>query len=151
VNLLSGLERAILSPVDSAERPSTDDGSISVNGTALVSTNLEEISRRAQQARSLIARLSALAESIAETASTIETIGRQNKLLALNAAIEAAHAGDVGAGFAVVAKEVKALAGQTFSVGQDIGKKIYELRHETSEIVDAIDIIIEAAAAVTNR
>src|SRR4051794_13356267 len=111
---------------------------------------IREISRRAHQASSLIRRLSTLAEGIAQTASRIETIARQSKLLGLNAAIEAAHAGDAGRGFAVVAKEVKALAGETSTVGQDIGQKIYELRHETSEIVDAIDIIIEASGGSTS-
>ena len=144
---MSGLERIVLNAAHGSEEPSEviafPAASQPDNAT------IDEILRRAQQARSLIGRLSTLAESIAETASAIETIGRQSKLLALNAAIEAAHAGDIGRGFGVVAKEVKALAAQTFSVGQDIGQKIYELRHETSEIVDAIDIIIESTTAAT--
>jgi methyl-accepting chemotaxis protein len=109
-------------------------------------TTMDETARWAHQAKSVVATLSAVAESIAEIASSIETIAKHSKLLSLNAAIEAAHAGDVGRGFAVVAKEVKSLAGETSQVGIEIAKRIYELRHQTSEVVDAIDMIIESSA-----
>jgi len=65
-------------------------------------------------------------------ARKIESIASQTNLLSLNAAVEAARAGSAGAGFAVVAEEVRALA-----------LRASEAARETQSVID------EAMASVT--
>lgn len=62
----------------------------------------------------------------------IEGIAFQTSLLSINASIEAAHAGDVGAGFDIVAKEVKELAGRS----KDEAVKIYDSLSDLQKVLD---------------
>ncbi|WP_428669785.1 methyl-accepting chemotaxis protein, partial [Roseibium sp.] len=67
----------------------------------------------------------------------------------LNATIEAARAGEMGKGFAIVAQEVKALAGQTASATEEINAQISGLQEATSKAVDANAEISEAIESVS--
>lgn len=62
----------------------------------------------------------------------IEGISFQTSLLSINASIEAAHAGDAGAGFDIVAKEVRELA----SKSKDEATKIYSSLDELQKVLD---------------
>lgn len=97
------------------------------------------------------ANFSSMAETITSIASTIERIAHQTRLLALNAAIEAARAGNAGSGFAVIAKEVKDLSTQTSKATQEIAQRIYEVRRQTSEIVDCVGMLTGKIDEATDR
>lgn len=87
-----------------------------------------------------LANLETQAVSIQGIVQTIRNIASQTQLLALNAAIEAAHAGEFGRGFDVVAKEVRKLS----SMVQD---SIIQVK----DSVDAITLEIDKISKGTNQ
>ncbi len=134
-----------------------DSGVQSVAATAeQLSGAIAEISRQVAQSTAMTAaavqdasQANGIVDQLAEGAQRIETvvslisgIARQTNLLALNATIEAARAGAAGAGFSVVASEVKNLSQQTARATEDIARQIARIQDTTGEAVVAIRRIV---------
>jgi methyl-accepting chemotaxis protein len=85
--------------------------------------------------------LEASSREIGSAAELIRRVAAQTKLLALNATIEAARAGAAGAGFAVVAQEIKSLADEAAHSSDGIGRNIQEAQNTTVSAVGAISEI----------
>ncbi|MCK0533244.1 methyl-accepting chemotaxis protein [Sphingobium agri] len=74
------------------------------------------------------------ANGIGEVTALIDAVARATATLALNAGIEAARAGEAGQGFAVVAREVKLLAGQTREAAAEIASRIEHIRSTVGHV-----------------
>lgn len=100
--------------------------------------SVQSLSVEITSASSVISELNNECSSIDSVLSVIKAIAEQTNLLALNAAIEAARAGEQGRGFAVVADEVRTLAGRTQEATLEINGIIAQLQTKATEAVSAI-------------
>ncbi len=91
-----------------------------------LSSQVEQLSRNADDVKSIL--------------DIINDIADQTNLLALNAAIEAARAGEHGRGFAVVADEVRNLAGRTQKSLAEINSTIMVIVQEINAVSSQMNL-----------
>ena len=108
-------------------------------GQRQVNMSADSVSRLAEKIESGVASMERLAETsrnVIGVLTVISEITEQTNLLALNAAIEAARAGEQGRGFAVVADEVRMLAGRTQASAAEIGGILDTLNKDAVQVMN---------------
>jgi len=107
-------------------------------GIENVLVGLEMLNQTIDSAHSFAASMSSGTTGITTFLARLRTISRQARLLGINAAIEAAHLGDVGAGFVIVADEIKRLATSTVESATSVGGIEKALHGASDRVVGAI-------------
>ena len=106
-------------------------GSVEVKKTQKVINGITEMSKR-----------------MIEVIKVIESVASQTNLLAMNAAIEAAHAGDAGKGFSVVAGEIRKLSESTQNSTKDISNLINAIAEAMESGTSNMDLTSNAFSRI---
>jgi len=120
------------------------------------SGSLDEAASKSQELKGILSstietmtEVDHLAVEVAKVTKVIEDFTSQTKLLSLNATIEAARAGEAGAGFAVVAKEVRVLSERCQKASTEINELISASNQKISEGVEFANSAGVALGVVT--
>jgi methyl-accepting chemotaxis protein len=142
-NIVGQLSTALAARDSTGSQRTDDDTQQSERALALVVDALRAIQRSRDELAQEIRGLITYTVELSKMGADVESIAFQTNMLALNAAIEAAHAGESGAGFAVVANEVRALS----TAARETGKKITQKVGTISESLKRIGATNEQVAA----
>ncbi len=103
-------------------------------------SQIMESTHTEEELSSQVEQLSRNADDVKSILDIINNIADQTNLLALNAAIEAARAGEHGRGFAVVADEVRNLAGRTQKSLAEINSTIMVIVQEINAVSSQMNL-----------
>ena len=144
ITAMAQMNEAVQSMANHAQATSTETTrgrDLSETGHVhVVSTvhDIQELASDMQHTADIFGELRQNAEAMGSILAVIRGVAEQTNLLALNAAIEAARAGEQGRGFAVVADEVRTLAGRTQQSTHEIDQLIKRLQEGALKAETAI-------------
>lgn len=119
---------------------------VAQSGVDRIGEKMEEISGKVKETNKSIHAFVETTQDIKNVLQVIEEISTQTNLLALNASIEAAHVGELGSGFAVVAGEIRKLANLTKTSTEEVYKitdKIYKDAEQAFSIMNEGNKVVE--------
>ncbi|KOO13506.1 chemotaxis protein [Vibrio xuii] len=113
--------------------------------------NIQGLASQLGTASQAVADLDSDVNNIVKVLDVIGDIAEQTNLLALNAAIEAARAGEQGRGFAVVADEVRNLAGRTQDSTKEIQQMITNLQEGSRNAIQTMEVCAETSQSTVEE
>ena len=113
--------------------------SLAYKNIASTAGSIQQVCTELHETSAEVNKLNLASEEVDRVMDQIASISAQTNLLALNAAIEAARAGEAGRGFAVVADEVRELAGRAHASTEDIHKTLEQIRSTVTRVVERME------------
>jgi len=137
------LLRAMVEIADAAERTAglAHDGRTGLKG---METSMQALSSASDSISGKLGTIRSKAARINSVVTAITKVADQTNLLSLNASIEAEKAGEAGAGFAVVAREIRRLADQSAVATLDIEQIVEEMQEAVASGVAEMQGFAEA-------
>jgi len=114
-------------------------------------SSIHDLGGMMEQASEVITLLANESQEIGQVLEVIKGIAEQTNLLALNAAIEAARAGEQGRGFAVVADEVRTLAGRTHESTEEIQRMIERLQSQSQKATNVMQSSVDYSKSAISQ
>jgi methyl-accepting chemotaxis protein WspA len=139
---ISATSNELVKTVNEVTRLAEETAAMATQGQtdlARIEATIEEMLRASATVAEKLNVLNEKAGNIHVVISTITKVADQTNLLSLNAAIEAEKAGEYGAGFSVVAREIRRLADQTAAASYDIEQTVKEILSAVSTGVMGMD------------
>lgn len=130
------VENSAVESVKLAEHVTTEASEKGMLAANAAIKGMNDIKESVGALASVINSLGQRSGEIGQILTVIDEVADQTKLLALNAAILAAQAGEYGKSFAVVADEIKNLAGKTSISTKEIANLISSVQSETKSSVE---------------
>jgi methyl-accepting chemotaxis protein len=122
-----------------AQSRAAGDAALEVNGSLLeTDVAMSELSGHHAEMEHKVRLLADEASRIGEIHSLIREMVAQTSLLALNAEIEAAHAGESGRGFSVIAMEIRKLAEQSGEAVKRSAAVLHKIEAGILEVVESV-------------
>ncbi|MFQ6244043.1 methyl-accepting chemotaxis protein [Yersinia enterocolitica] len=106
---------------------------------------MQEVESVARETSDVISELGRCSNEIGTIVEAIRKISSQTNLLAINASIEAAHAGEHGKGFSVVASEVRILAESSRKAATEIEHMTKTIQNGVMAAIKGMGVCVEQA------
>jgi len=154
MNEMSATVQEVSASISNTAHAATEADHEATQGNIIVGktvTAIQELAAQIEDASGAINQVEEDSKSINAILDVIKGIAEQTNLLALNAAIEAARAGEQGRGFAVVADEVRTLAGRTQQSTEEINSMIERLQSGSQKAVIVMQQSQEHASSVVDQ
>jgi ferredoxin len=136
----------------------TSDNIAIANDTTEINDRVEQAVTHSDEMTTSLQEVQTVFQNLTASIGEITNIARNTNILSINAAIEAAHAGQFGVGFAVVATEVGELAKKSMAAAtknrdnnENISKVLKRLYESTTTLATQINEIRQATDAISEN